>query len=64
MVENDNKYRCEECGATFESQVEWELHNRKVHSRYTCEYCREHFDAKDEFEAHNFKMHPEQQKMP
>jgi len=64
MAENDNKYRCEECGATFESQVEWEQHNRKVHSRYTCEYCREHFDAKDEFEAHNFKMHPEQQKMP
>ena len=57
-----NQYKCEECGATFESQVEWERHNRKVHSRYTCEHCHEQFEAEDEFEAHNFKMHPEQQK--
>jgi transposase-like protein len=59
----DNTYTCEECGATFESQVEWERHNRKVHSRYTCENCQEHFDAEAEFEAHNFKMHPELQKI-
>jgi hypothetical protein len=43
--------------------VEWEQHNRKIHSRYTCENCREHFDAAEEFEAHNFKMHPELQKI-
>ncbi|HJQ15153.1 MAG TPA: C2H2-type zinc finger protein [Anaerolineales bacterium] len=61
--DQDNEYRCEECGATFESQVEWEQHNRKIHSRYTCENCREHFDAPEEFEAHNFKMHPELQKI-
>jgi len=57
------KYRCEECGATFNNQVEWEQHNRKVHSRYTCENCSEQFDAESEFEAHNFKMHPELQKI-
>ena len=57
------KYRCEECGETFESQVAWEQHNRKVHSRYTCENCQEHFGAEEEFAAHNFKMHPELQKI-
>ena len=60
----DIEYRCEECGETFDSQGEWERHNRKVHSRYTCENCREIFDAEQEFEAHNFKMHPELQKLP
>ena len=60
----DIEYRCEECGETFDSQAEWERHNRKVHSRYTCENCREIFDAEQEFEAHNFKMHPELQKLP
>ena len=59
-VEN---YRCEECGETFESQVAWEQHNRKVHFRYTCENCQEHFGAEEEFAAHNFKMHPELQKI-
>jgi transposase-like protein len=57
------KYRCEECGETFESQVAWEQHNRKVHSRYTCENCPEHFGAEEEFAAHNFKVHPELQKI-
>jgi transposase-like protein len=61
--DQDNQYRCEECGATFKNQVEWEQHNRKVHSRYTCENCQEHFNAEEEFEAHNFKMHPELQKI-
>ena len=61
--DQDKQYRCEECGATFDTQVEWEQHNRKVHSRYTCENCQEKFDAEAEFAAHNFKMHPELQKI-
>lgn len=61
-VDREGKYRCEECGEAFDSQVEWEQHNRKVHSRYTCENCRETFNAEKEFESHNFKMHPELQK--
>ena len=61
--DQDNQYKCEECGAIFDSQVEWEQHNRKVHSRYTCENCRETFNEEKEFEAHNFKMHPELQKL-
>ena len=61
--EPDTTYRCEECGSTFESQVEWEQHNRKVHSRYTCENCREVFTVENEFESHNFKMHPDLQKI-
>ena len=58
-----NQYKCEECGATSDNQIEWEQHNRKVHSRYTCENCHERFDRENEFEAHNFKMHPELQKI-
>ena len=61
--DQDYEYRCEECGATFKDEVEWEQHNRKIHSRYTCEHCRENFDAVDEFESHNFKMHPDLQKI-
>jgi hypothetical protein len=48
---------------TFDNQVAWEQHNRKVHSRYTCENCNEVLNAEEEFEAHNFKMHPELQKI-
>ena len=59
----DIKYKCEECGETFDSEIELEQHNRKVHSRYTCENCREAFTEEKEFAAHNFKMHPELQKI-
>ena len=33
----DLQYKCEECGETFDTEVELEQHNRKVHSRYTCD---------------------------
>lgn len=59
----ETEYRCEECGKTFKDAVEWEQHNRKIHSRYTCENCQDRFDKVDEFEAHNFKMHPDLQKI-
>ena len=59
----EDTYRCEECGMTFDNQLAWEQHNRKVHSRYTCESCHEVLNAEEEFEAHNFKMHPELQKI-
>ena len=59
-----NQYRCEECGATFDNGVEWERHNRQVHSRYTCVTCRDTFSAEEEFAAHNFKLHPELNKIP
>lgn len=59
----ERRYRCEECGASFQNQVEWEQHNRKIHSRYTCGNCQEHFEAEEELAAHNFKMHPELQKI-
>lgn len=58
------EYKCEECGETFESEVDLEQHNRKVHSRYTCQNCREAVGTEEEFAAHNFKMHPELQKFP
>ena len=60
MAQDQELYRCDECGETFDSDVEWELHNRKIHSRYTCQNCREAFDAEDEFAAHTIEKHPEQ----
>jgi hypothetical protein len=63
MADKKHEYRCEICGERFDTQVEWEQHNRKVHSRYTCENCQERFDTEAEFAAHNFKMHPELQKI-
>jgi transposase-like protein len=55
------KYKCEECGEAFDSELEWEHHNRKVHSRYTCPNCLEAFNTEDELETHHLKIHPELQ---
>jgi transposase-like protein len=57
-----NQYKCEECGATFNSQAELETHNRTMHSRFTCEACGQMFNSEAELEAHNRKTHPEMQK--
>jgi transposase-like protein len=57
-----NQYKCEECDATFNSQVELEKHNRTMHSRYTCEACGQVFNSEAELEAHHRQMHPEMQR--
>ena len=57
-----NQYKCEECGATFNSQAELEKHNRTMHSRYTCEACGQTFNSEADLDAHNRQMHPEMQK--
>lgn len=59
----EKEFVCEICGETFDQEVDWERHNRKVHSRYTCETCHDTFGAEEEFQSHNFKMHPELQKI-
>ncbi len=59
----EKEFVCELCGETFDQEVDWERHNRKVHSRYTCETCHDTFGAEEEFQSHNFKMHPELQKI-
>ena len=64
MAVGDKEYRCEECGVTFTDGVEWEQHNRKVHSRFTCETCHDTFSRQEEFESHNFMLHPELNKFP
>ena len=56
-----NQYKCETCGATFNSEAELEQHNRTMHSRYTCEACGQTFNSEAELEAHNRQMHPEMQ---
>ena len=57
----ETKYKCEECGEVFDNELEWEQHNRKVHSRYTCPNCLKTFDAEDDLETHHLKIHPELQ---
>ena len=57
-----DQYKCEECGAMFNSKKELEQHNRTVHSRYTCEACGATFNSESELEAHNRQAHPEMQK--
>lgn len=59
-----NQYKCEECGATFNSAAALEDHNRSMHSRYTCEACGEIFNSESELETHNRITHPEQQETP
>ena len=54
-----NQYKCEECGATFNSTAELEQHNRSMHSRFTCAACGDVFESETELEAHNREMHPE-----
>jgi transposase-like protein len=57
-----NQYKCEECGAMFNSEAEREQHNRTAHSRYTCEACGQMFSSENVLEAHNRQMHPEMDK--
>jgi DNA-directed RNA polymerase subunit RPC12/RpoP len=56
-----NQYKCEACGATFDTKAELEQHNRMTHSQYTCEACGQTFNSEAELEAHNRQMHPEMQ---
>jgi DNA-directed RNA polymerase subunit RPC12/RpoP len=56
-----NQYRCEECGATFDSMEAREQHNRTAHSKYTCEECGQVFGSEAELESHNRMAHPEKQ---
>jgi rubredoxin len=59
---SQDPYRCEECGATFNSKEGLEQHNRTMHSRFTCEACGQVFNSESELEAHNRQAHPEMQK--
>ncbi|HET6822249.1 MAG TPA: C2H2-type zinc finger protein [Anaerolineales bacterium] len=59
-----DQYRCDECGATFNSEVALEQHNRTTHSRFTCEACGQTFSSERELEEHNTQMHPEMNKTP
>ena len=54
-----NQYKCEACGATFNSEAELETHNRTMHSQYKCEACGQVFNSESELEAHNRTAHPE-----
>ena len=58
----ENQYKCEECGATFNSEEERERHNRMMHSRFTCEDCGQMFGSEADLESHNRVAHPERQR--
>lgn len=59
-----NQYKCEACGASFNSEAELETHNRTMHSQYKCEACGQMFNSQSELEAHNRTAHPERQGTP
>ena len=59
-----NQYKCQECGATFNSQAALEEHNRSMHSRFTCEACGQVFHSENELEVHNRVAHPEEERAP
>lgn len=59
-----DQYRCEDCGATFDSQAELETHDRTTHSRYVCEVCGAIVTSERELEDHNRDLHPEMQRTP
>ena len=59
-----NQYKCEACGASFNSEAELEQHNRAMHSQYKCEACGQTFNSQSELEAHTRTAHPEQQGTP
>ena len=54
-----NQYKCEACGATFDTQAELDRHYRATHSQYKCEVCGATFTSESELDAHNRSMHPE-----
>ena len=54
-----DQYKCEECGAAFNSREALEQHNRTMHSRFTCEACGQTFSSMQELDAHNREVHPE-----
>ncbi len=56
-----NQFRCEECGAMFDTQAEREMHNRTAHSLYTCQECGQTFGSETELGSHNRMEHPERQ---
>ena len=58
------QYKCEACGATFNTEAELKTHNRTMHSQYKCEACGQMFNSESELEAHNRTTHRERQGTP
>lgn len=59
-----NQYKCEECGATFNSEAALEEHRREMHSQYKCEVCGDTFSSESELQTHNRVSHPEREGAP
>ena len=57
-----NQFKCEECGAVFNTPEDLEKHNRTVHSQFRCDICGETFSSESELEAHIGVSHPQMQR--
>lgn len=55
-----NQYKCEACGATFNTEAELEEHKRTMHAQYKCDICGRTFGSESELETHNSVAHPEE----
>jgi DNA-directed RNA polymerase subunit RPC12/RpoP len=55
-----NQYKCETCGATFDSEAALEKHKHQMHLQIGCEICGETFSSESELEIHSRIAHPEQ----
>lgn len=55
-----SQHTCQTCGATFNSELELEEHNRTMHSQFRCDICGETFTSESELETHQSVAHPEQ----
>ncbi len=59
-----NQYKCQACGATFNSREDLRTHNRAEHSQYECEECQQMFNSQTELDTHVQEMHLEQEQIP
>lgn len=56
---DQQEYRCQACGAKFDSEADLEVHKRTRHIQYTCEVCGRRFKSASELQTHDRISHPE-----
>ena len=52
--------KCEDCGKSFESELELERHRRIWHAQCQCEICGRTFRSESELKIHYRISHPEE----
>ena len=59
-----NQYKCETCGATFNTKDKLNEHHRTMHSQFRCEDCGQTFASEADLEMHIRSAHPQQERHP